>query len=106
VFVVAGPADPIDVPVHTPAWECGHSRHVSTTDVGGGSHHGGMTSDERFIIENAAADDDLDLLLATHRCADCAEYAFLEIEGEWLCVGCAEAVEREAAAASRERQAA
>lgn len=54
-----------------------------------------MTGDEQFIIENAAADDDLDLLLATHRCADCAEYAFLEVRGDdgatlWLCAGCAD----------------
>lgn len=59
-------------------------------------HYGDMTRDELFIIENAGADDDLDLLLATHRCADCAADAFLEIEGEWLCIGCADAAESDA----------
>ncbi|GAB3392337.1 hypothetical protein GCM10027568_19410 [Humibacter soli] len=61
-----------------------------------------MTKDEQFIIENAEADDDLDVLLATHRCADCAEPAFLQVEDQdgrsvWLCVGCAEESERESA---------
>ena len=65
-----------------------------------------MTKDEQFIIENAAADDDLDLLLATHRCADCAEYAFLEVvtpDGAmlWLCAGCADEREQEEQAAER-----
>jgi hypothetical protein len=58
-----------------------------------------MTSDEQFIFENAAADDDLDLLLATHRCADCAEFAFLLVETSdgalWLCSGCADEREGE-----------
>jgi hypothetical protein len=65
-----------------------------------------MTRDEQFIIENAGADDDLDLLLATHRCADCAADAFLVAEGEWLCVGCAEVAEREASNAAAVRRAA
>jgi hypothetical protein len=75
-------------------------------NVGGGSHHGDMTRDEQFIIENAGADDDLDLLLATHRCADCAADAFLQVEGEWLCVGCAEVAEHQASAPVAERRAA
>ncbi|MHA7985595.1 hypothetical protein ACX9R5_07275 [Rathayibacter sp. CAU 1779] len=54
-----------------------------------------MTRDEQFIIENAAADDDLDLLLATHRCAVCAADAFLEADGEWFCVECIESVDHE-----------
>ncbi|GAB3800868.1 hypothetical protein GCM10028798_16010 [Humibacter antri] len=53
-----------------------------------------MTRDEQFIIENAGAGDDLDLLLATHRCADCAADAIVEVEGDdgvtlWLCADCA-----------------
>ncbi|HWD61646.1 MAG TPA: hypothetical protein VG369_04060 [Humibacter sp.] len=60
-----------------------------------------MTRDEQFIFENADADDDLDVLLATHRCSDCAEPAFLlfDDEGEslWLCAECAGESEREGA---------
>ncbi|WP_022900853.1 hypothetical protein [Humibacter albus] len=67
-----------------------------------------MRQDELFIIENAAADDDLDVLLATHRCADCAEYAFLWVSVDdgaaeaWLCETCAD--EREAAVRSERAQ--
>jgi hypothetical protein len=50
-----------------------------------------MTRDEQYIIENAAAGDDLDLLLATHRCADCGADAFLDVASVWLCVECAPA---------------
>jgi hypothetical protein len=67
-----------------------------------------MTRDEQFIFENADADDDLDVLLATHRCADCAEPAFLSFDDEgesgWLCAECAGEFDRDAAsvvAASR-----
>lgn len=49
-----------------------------------------MTKDERFIIENAAAGDDLDALLATHRCTDCAEFTFLYFDGLWLCQTCSD----------------
>ncbi len=64
-----------------------------------------MTRDERFIIENAAEGDDLDLLLATHRCADCGDYAFLDVRGpdgsaEWLCPTCADEREVELRGAS------
>jgi hypothetical protein len=55
-----------------------------------------MTRDERYIIENADAGDDLDVLLATRRCSDCADLAFLFTDGLWLCQVCADerAIER------------
>jgi len=65
-----------------------------------------MTRDEQFIIENAAADDDLDLLFATHRCADCGADAFLETTSGWSCVDCAAAAEASTAAVRLERRAA
>lgn len=49
-----------------------------------------MTRDERYIIENAESGDDLDALLATRRCADCAEFTFIFVEGLWLCQMCAD----------------
>lgn len=65
-----------------------------------------MTRDEQFIIENAAAGDDLDLLLATHRCTDCAADAFLELSGEWFCIDCVAAAELEPASRASHRRAA
>jgi hypothetical protein len=65
-----------------------------------------MTRDEQFIIENAAADADLDLLLAVHRCVDCAADAFLDVDGEWLCVECAGTAERRSSTHAIERRAA
>lgn len=76
-------------------------RGTPQSNVAPPSHHGDMTRDEQFIIENADADDDLDALLATHRCADCAEPAFLQFDDEgesvWLCAECAGELENEAA---------
>ena len=60
-----------------------------------------MTRDEQFIMQNAGIGDDLDLLLATHRCADCADPAFLLVDDDgeptWLCASCADESERRAA---------
>lgn len=68
-----------------------------------------MTRDEQFIIENAAADDDLDVLLSTHRCADCGADAVLDTAAGWLCVECADDADSEsetAISASRVQRAA
>jgi hypothetical protein len=54
-----------------------------------------MTRDEQYIIENAGSGDDLDALLATRRCADCAEFTFIFIDGLWLCQVCADERESE-----------